>query len=143
MKMKRGDRRCRHHNSPRFTTGGLAQEHGTVIKSRRQPAAVLRPGERLDGRATVAAVRTIGMDFIQPHSICGFASRLGQANCQPIAVMGKSETENGACHIQVKCYIATCDLPKRYRAFAVAALQDPSIRRYGQGLLRADFLYKG
>src|SRR5256885_15320341 len=68
MKIKRGDRGRGQRNSLRFAIGAaLAQEHGAVIKSRRDPAAVRRPGERRDGTAAEAAVRTTSVDFIEPR----------------------------------------------------------------------------
>ena len=104
MKIKRGDRGRGQRNSLRFAIGAaLAQEHGAVIKSRREPAAVRRPGERRDGRAVEAAVRTVRVDFIEPHGIRGFAGRFGQPDGEPISISGKSEAENWAWHIQMKC----------------------------------------
>src|SRR2546421_12974065 len=91
MKIKRGDRGRGQRNSLRFAIGAaLAQEHGAVIKSRREPAAVRRPGERRDGTAAEAAVRTASVDFIEPHGVRGFASWFGQADCEPISIGGKA-----------------------------------------------------
>ena len=104
MNSKRGDRGRGQDNAPRFViAAGLAHKHRAVNKSRREPAAIRRPGERRDGRLVEAAVRTVPVDFIEPHGICGFASRFGQPDCEPVSIWGKSEAENGAWHIQMKC----------------------------------------